>query len=80
MDSVDGGFGAFPEDFCDGLVCDEHAFLDELVGGGMDDRDGFGGFAVFIEFDFYFRHFEVESTVFEAVFAEQGGHFPSFAD
>ncbi len=80
MDAEDGGLGTFAEDFGDGLVGDEHAFLDELVGFRVDDLLGGAGASVFIEFDFDLGHFEVEGAVCEAVFTEEGRHFPSFGN
>ena len=48
MDAEEGGLGAFAEDFGDGLVGKEHAFLDELVGFCVDDGGGCGGAAVLV--------------------------------
>lgn len=80
VDAVDGGFGAFAEGFCDGLIGDEHAFLDELVAFGVSGRFCRDGVALVIEADADFRHFEIESTIEEAFFTEGGSHVPCFFD
>jgi hypothetical protein len=76
VDAENGRFRALAQDFRDGLVRDQHAFLDELVGLRVDDGVRLAGAAVLIELDLDLGHFEVERAVREAVFAEQGRHLP----
>ena len=80
VNPIDGGFHALAQDFRDGFVGGEHAFLDELVALRVDDGIGGAGAALVIEADFDFRHFEIERAVGETAAAHGGGEVPAFPD
>jgi len=75
-----GGFLARAQDARHRLIGGQHAFLDELVTGGVNDRFDAGGAAVVVETDADFRHFQIQCAVFEAALAQDAGQPPAFAD
>ena len=78
VDAINRRFHSVFENFRNGLVCRQHAFLNELVALCVNDGICDLGTTLVVEADFNFRHFQVERAVGEASGAHRGCERPAF--